>query len=287
MPQKNIQQISAKLFLKEATKRVLGHGGTNLVVSCRDFLTKIFRIVSFETKRRLGGSIAKIRTPNGTVLKFCPNYLTYYRAHSLRTKEPETIAWIDTFQNGDCFYDVGASSGPYTLYASARPTLKVLSFEPNPFSYGAICRSVALNKFEDRILVFSFALNDITTLGTLAMEHPTAGWAGSQFLVDSKATAAVDVKAKFTLTSFAMDDFIDIFKPTFPNHIKIDIDGNDHLVLKGAKKTLKDERLRSVMIELSGAKQERHDAAILQLNEAGFKIVNESLRYRHNRLFRR
>ena len=35
-----------------------------------------------------------------------------------------------------------------------------------------------------------------------------------------------------------------------PNYLKIDVDGNDFLVLKGAKKVTKDPKLKSILIEL-------------------------------------
>ena len=36
-----------------------------------------------------------------------------------------------------------------------------------------------------------------------------------------------------------------------PNYLKIDVDGNDFLVLKGAKKVIKDPKLKSILIELA------------------------------------
>ena len=37
----------------------------------------------------------------------------------------------------------------------------------------------------------------------------------------------------------------------FPNHIKIDVDGNERLILEGAKKTLCNLKAKSLLVELN------------------------------------
>ena len=46
------------------------------------------------------------------------------------------------------------------------------------------------------------------------------------------------------------------FQPPFPNYLKIDVDGLEWSILRGAKQTLGDSRLRSAMIELSVSNQD-------------------------------
>ena len=36
-----------------------------------------------------------------------------------------------------------------------------------------------------------------------------------------------------------------------PNHVKIDVDGIEHLVIEGASETFADKKLKSVLIEIS------------------------------------
>ena len=59
------------------------------------------------------------------------------------------------------------------------------------------------------------------------------------------------MNVKFTQGSpgISVDDFCNN-TDFVPNHIKIDVDGNELLVLKGAKQTLGNSKLKSILIEL-------------------------------------
>jgi hypothetical protein len=59
----------------------------------------------------------QIRIDNYTVYLTTPNFLTRYMHKTFFTKEPETLAWIDIFERGSVFYDVGANIGLYSIYA--------------------------------------------------------------------------------------------------------------------------------------------------------------------------
>lgn len=50
----------------------------------------------------------------------CPNDVTRWKAETYFTKEPETIEWIDTFNEGDIFFDIGANIGLYSIYAAKK-----------------------------------------------------------------------------------------------------------------------------------------------------------------------
>lgn len=49
---------------------------------------------------------------------------------------------------------------------------------------------------------------------------------------------------------FTVDGFAAIEGVPFPNHIKLDIDGNEDKMLAGARKTLAYPRIKSLMFEL-------------------------------------
>ena len=41
-----------------------------------------------------------------------------------------------------------------------------------------------------------------------------------------------------------------------PNHLKVDVDGNEYLILLGAKKFLKNKNLKSILIELQDTRSD-------------------------------
>ncbi len=60
----------------------------------------------------------------------------------------------------------------------------------------------------------------------------------------------------------------------FPNHIKIDVDGIEQKVVTGASKILQDERLKSVLIEIS-SKNKTENPVYEQFMKAGFIEDND------------
>jgi FkbM family methyltransferase len=209
------------------------------------------------------------KTDMGTIKFFCPGRIPDFRAKTLLTKEPETIAWINTFAEGDVFWDVGANVGVYTLYAALRNSV-CFSFEPSPGNYYLLNRNIEINKMDDRVFALCIAFNDDTRMDSLYMSNTEIGGALSSF------AEAIDWKGKhFTasfkqaMIGFSIDDFIAQFRPLFPNHIKIDVDGIENKIIKGAAKTLSDRRLKSILIELDSSREDYCREVVEAIEKAG------------------
>src|SRR5919106_5118479 len=78
------------------------------------------------------------------------------------SKEPWTVRWIeDHLRPGEVMYDVGANVGAYTLLAAvAVPGARVVSFEPSPANFAALCANVELNEVAERVIAVPLALGD-------------------------------------------------------------------------------------------------------------------------------
>ena len=63
----------------------------------------------------------------------------------------------------------------------------------------------------------------------------------------------LDVAFEQASIGFSVDAFIVTFNPPFPNRIKIDVDGLDGAIARGMTRTVRDERVRSVLIEIDQA----------------------------------
>ena len=60
----------------------------------------------------------------------------------------------------------------------------------------------------------------------------------------------------------------------FPDFIKIDVDGLEVEILRGAKKTLQDQRLKSLLVELNQPDHAEYDCAMTLLQEPGLTLVS-------------
>jgi hypothetical protein len=66
-----------------------------------------------------------------------------------------------------------------------------------------------------------------------------------------------------------LDTLIDRGVLQVPDHIKIDVDGFEHRVIEGAANTLRDPKVRSLLIETNPSLTE-HQAMIVALENLGF-----------------
>jgi FkbM family methyltransferase len=195
--------------------------------------------------------LCDITSKYGSLRFLCLGMLPEYRARTLFTKEPETIAWIDSIPTGEVLWDVGANVGVYSLYAAKRG-LSVQSFEPGAGNYYMLCRNIELNNLSNSVHAYCLAFNNITCLDMFYMSSTDLGgslnsfgeatdWRGESFSAAFRQAAM----------GFTVDEFIQKFSPPFPAHIKIDVDGIEKKIVLGAGKTLSDLRLKSVLIELN------------------------------------
>lgn len=200
--------------------------------------------------------------------------LTEYqtRLHSC-AKEPDTVEWIESMKPGDTFYDIGANVGAYTLIAAKAFSgrVKVLAFEPAFLNFTQLCRNVALNQCQDYVTPLSIALSDKTSLDSFNYHDLIPG--GSLHTLGE----AIDYKGdrfepvlKQSVLSFKTDDLIAQFDLPRPTHIKIDVDGIEFAVLKGADQTLSDGTLRSIVVELEAGDGEQQITDYLV--QKGFRL---------------
>jgi FkbM family methyltransferase len=212
------------------------------------------------------------KTEFGTISFFCPGKIPEWRAKTLLTKEPETIEWVNGFNKTDVLWDIGANVGVYSLYAALRG-LSVLAFEPSPSNYYLLSRNIEINKMDENISAYCMALNNETRLDSFFMANTELGGALNSFGEARDWQGKVfEASLKQAMVGFSLDDFIQQFNPPFPNHIKIDVDGIEDSIIKGANDTLKDSRLKSVLIELDTARKEYTGEVTDILKDAGLVL---------------
>jgi FkbM family methyltransferase len=221
----------------------------------------------------------------GVALRFrCESSYERYRMATLSGKEPETISWIDRqLRPGDVFYDVGANIGIYSLYAAKKvPGARVHAFEPGAHSCASLLENVHLNGLSN-VAVYCLPLGATRRLGFLNLTRLEAGSSMHGFDRDDVAAAfGEEVVAKQGSLSVPLDELLDEGLPG-PDLLKIDVDGGEIDVLKGARRTLASRSVRSVLTEINWTEAPPAEALTL-LRDAGFEQVHEGVVSRRGRM---
>ena len=194
------------------------------------------------------------------------------------SKEPETVEWIENwFKPGEVFYDIGANVGAYSLivFRFLNGQSKVFAFEPGFVTFPQLCRNIHLNSAGGAIVPFQVALSDETSLSAFHYQNLVPGGALHTLGVpiDYRGRRFDPVLTLSTL-SYRLDDFVRQFALPVPNHMKIDVDGNEYQVLKGSEETLRSSELRSILMEMN---EERGDTVEIGklLDRNGFVLHSQ------------
>jgi len=190
-----------------------------------------------------------------------PNKQCSWRIETILTKEPDTVAWIRSMQPGETFFDVGANIGQYSLLA-AKQGLTVHAFEPESQNFALLCRNIAINKLTN-ITPWPLAVSDKPMLAEFHLQGMAPGGSCNSF---DQSLDFHGREKQFEHKQGSCSTTLDIFSDKYgqPDHIKIDVDGFEHLVIAGSSNTLL--KTKSVLIEINTTYPEH-----MELTEYMFK----------------
>jgi FkbM family methyltransferase len=169
------------------------------------------------------------------------------RARTEGRFEPEKTAAVQHLLSpGMTFVDVGANKGDFSLIAARvmNDEGRVLSFEPSPENCGWIRKSVELNGYRS-IALHELALSDFEGHVPLYLGE-RSGW--HSLLPGERHGESIEVAAR-TLDSVLADTgdaHVDV--------LKIDVEGAELQVLRGAERTLAEQPPRAVLLDLHPAR---------------------------------
>ena len=204
---------------------------------------------------------------------FCPNQMTSSRVNTIFSKEPETIEWIDSFENDSIFWDIGANIGLYSLYAALVNNAKVFAFEPAASNYFCLCKNIELNKLDKQIFPLCLSFSDHTKIAPLNMISTEYGGSQNEFDHEKNDLGEnLDFMFQQSSIGFTINDFIKIYNPSLPNHLKIDVDGIESLIIKQSSELLSYKNLYDVFIEIN--ENDHNTCKIIAniMNEFGFSL---------------
>ncbi|MDE2010475.1 MAG: FkbM family methyltransferase [Candidatus Omnitrophica bacterium] len=261
IPQNQRRQLRGMVdAMGQWADRMAGHAVNILPPGIKVFLKSHLKVV-----KRMDYS-------KGRILLDVASSMEYrVRTNSCR-KEPETVEWIETFfKDKDVFFDIGANVGAYSLLAAAyfKGKVSVYAFEPSFLNFPRLCNNIHINGFQETITPFNIAFSDKTAVDYFNYRNLIIGGATHTLgeAKDEHNHSFVPAYRQATL-AYAMDEFIKQLNLPVPQHIKLDVDGNEWVILQGARKTLQNPLMKSLLIELG-----EEDTKIPKfLEENGFSL---------------
>lgn len=214
---------------------------------------------------------------------YVPNEVCRYRAETFSVKEPETLEWLDRYAGAGALYDVGANVGLYSVYFAKTHPGTVYAFEPSVLNLALLARNISRNDVASRVVIVPNPLTSSNQVADFHLSMLDEGGAmstfGADFGHDGQSLAArMDYRTSGMSLDFLLEQSL---LPEPPALLKIDVDGIEHLILRGATSTLGGESLQSVLVEVNDAFTELADEVPRLLTAAGFAIVER----RHSTMF--
>ena len=216
---------------------------------------------------------------NSTVKYFSPNATTDWRVDTFHTKEPSTVSWLSSFLPEDIFYDVGANVGMYSIFAAVHCQCQVFAFEPESQNFSLLCKNIYLNSLCPLVTPLCVAISDNLSISSLNLSQFDWDGGGSCHSFGQEVGFNLSPRVspfKQSVVGLSIDQLHSLHKFPSPNHLKIDVDGFEHLVINGATQLLSSTELKSICIELN-TNLPQHNRVIDCLVSHGFFYQSDQI----------
>lgn len=253
------------------------------ILSFIDFIFKsIFKrsFMSYIKDFQHESSYKKLEILKQTVNFFAPNKVVEWRIDTFYSKEPETLDWINSFENNEktIFWDIGANIGLYSIYnAIKNDKSTTYAFEPSTSNLRVLSRNISINNLEQKIKIFTNPLTDKSNEFLLMQENDfyeggALNTFGENFNFEGKKK---NFKMKYSLMGVSINHILNNQILSVPTHIKIDVDGIEHLILEGANKFLKDEKLKTISVEINENFKDQYDKIFKIMKNNNFRLLHK------------
>ncbi len=200
---------------------------------------------------------------------FIPDRTCVYWAKEGPGSEPATNAWINSFAGDDTFVDIGANIGLYSLMAAGNGVSRVYAIEPNPFSFSVLVRNIVANGFDSIIIPLCLAVNNRSSVVTFKLGGPHAGTIKNEIIGEGPHPDGMSI----TTASFSIDELFRVQGISGVNHLKIDVDGLEPEILRGASGLLSDGALKSVLVEDNSSNERGESGLVSFMEQFGFGLT--------------
>lgn len=212
--------------------------------------------------------IKRVNTEKGELVFFVSGRLSASRVETFFTKEPDTLAWIESFPENSIFWDVGANVGLYSCFAALLGH-KVVAVEPSAFNIELLAKNVSYNQGD--VIVVPLPLTNYQRISTMSFSNDALGGALAAYGVDYGWDGEpIDSKYSIKYLGVTIDQLVNTHGLPTPDFLKIDVDGIEHLILQGATNTLKG--VRQILVEVNESFYQQKTGVIELLEASGFRL---------------
>ena len=173
---------------------------------------------------------------------YCPNYgeeamETYIVDHGL-WDQWELKEFDNYIEDDSIILDIGANKGTHSMYwGIVRQAKKIIAFEPMKDVFDMLSKNIELNKLQDVIIPYNVGLGAKSSIGSTLYERAS-----------NKMLTTIQENTNGNLTIEALDNIdLQVDKIDF---IKIDTEGYELEVLRGAIQTIKKYTPATIAIEI-------------------------------------
>ncbi|HEX4150720.1 MAG TPA: FkbM family methyltransferase [Steroidobacteraceae bacterium] len=168
---------------------------------------------------------------------------------------PDMAYVLHVLRSTDLFVDIGANVGSYTILACKGVGASGIAVEPIPATYIRLQENIRLNRLENTVVCLNIGIGEAA--GTIRFTDS----------LDTVNHALANGESDVGTIDVQVSMLDGIMKDNAPSLIKIDVEGYETPVLKGAAETLQKASLHSVIMELngSGARYNYQESKILDM----------------------
>jgi FkbM family methyltransferase len=182
---------------------------------------------------------------------------------------------------GGILFDIGANIGIYSCYHSLESGGDSYAFEPSVLNLELLAKNISLNAIEQKVRLIpnpldeycsfaAFQLSSLEYAGSSSTFRAGMTWDGSEIrTVLNYTTLGLSINQMYSFGLLTQ-------KPTL---MKIDVDGIEDSILKGATYILEDPELKSVLVEVNEKLTAQCSNISQLMQNSGFKVSQCSVEW--------
>ena len=186
--------------------------------------------------------------------------------------ESDTVKlFVKLLKYSNIVFDIGASTGIYSLIAAIyNPSGKVYAFEPLPISFNHLKKNININRLHN-VHIDSGAVTNYN--GDIKLYIPP----GVIPLDSSTLPGFRPVSEMISVRALTIDSFVNENNIPKIDLIKIDTEGNEYMILKGAKDVLKRDKPMIICEVLKGRTESFLNSILEDMGYKFFWITSKGL----------